>query len=175
MHNLARAYLENGQLDKAVPLHEQTLEKHKAKLAPDHPHTLNSMNSLAAAYLRAGKLDRSVPLFEETLRLRKAKLGPEHPRTLKTAASLAAAYDRAGEFAKAEPLYRGAADGAKKNHAGKPHWRPLESKQTSSGEHPTTRDFPSRGRNPPVRFAGVEKNGWAPTIRAGRARWPSWA
>ena len=51
----------------------------KAKLGPDHPKTLNSMNNLALGYSDAGKLDKALPLFEETLTLRKAKNGPDHP------------------------------------------------------------------------------------------------
>jgi hypothetical protein len=55
------------------------LEKRKAKLGPDHPDTLTSMNDLAMAYLAVGKQDLALPLFEETLKHMKAKLGPDHP------------------------------------------------------------------------------------------------
>jgi tetratricopeptide (TPR) repeat protein len=50
MHNLAMAYRASGQLAKAVPLLEQTLENRKAKLGPDHPNTLTSMWNLGKAY-----------------------------------------------------------------------------------------------------------------------------
>ena len=45
MHNLAAAYQAAGQLDKALPLFEQTLAKRKEKLGLDHPNTLGSMNN----------------------------------------------------------------------------------------------------------------------------------
>jgi serine/threonine protein kinase len=88
----------------ALPLFEETLKLHKAKLGPEHPDTLTSMNNLAAAYHYAGKSDLALPLFEEALKLRKAKLGPEHPDTLTTMYSLALAYQSAGKPERALPL-----------------------------------------------------------------------
>ena len=82
MNNLASGYQAAGQLDRALPLLEETLALQKAKLGPDHPDTLTSMNNLAIGYQAAGQLDRALPLFEETLALQKAKLGPDHPDTL---------------------------------------------------------------------------------------------
>ena len=86
------AYQAAGKLDLALPLDEETLKLSKAKLGPDHPETLASMNNLAMAYRAAGKLDLALPLFEETLKLRKAKLGPDHPDTLTSMNNLALAY-----------------------------------------------------------------------------------
>jgi len=88
----------------ALPLFQETLKLHKAKLGLDHLDTLTSMNNLAAAYHYAGKSDLALPLFEETLKLRKAKLGPEHPDTITTMYSLALAYQSAGKLDLALPL-----------------------------------------------------------------------
>ena len=68
--------------DRALKLREETLALQKAKLGPDHPDTLRSMNNLANSYAAAGQNDRALKLREETLALRKAKLGPDHPDTL---------------------------------------------------------------------------------------------
>ena len=92
------AYQAAGKPDLALPLFEETLELRKAKLGPEHPDTLASMNNLAVAYQAAGKLDLALPLFEETLKLRKAKLGPEHPDTLLSMDNLAWAYQAAGKL-----------------------------------------------------------------------------
>jgi tetratricopeptide (TPR) repeat protein len=89
MNNLALGYRDAGQLDKALPLYEETLKLMKAKLGPDHPDTLTSMNNLALGYRAAGQLDKALPLLEETLKLRKAKLGPDHPDTLTSMNNLA--------------------------------------------------------------------------------------
>jgi hypothetical protein len=36
-----------GRTEEALELHEETLQLRKAKLGPDHPDTLKSMNNLA--------------------------------------------------------------------------------------------------------------------------------
>ena len=54
----------------------------KAKLGPDHPDTLRSMNNLANSYDALGRHADALKLREETLALLKAKLGPDHPDTL---------------------------------------------------------------------------------------------
>ena len=47
MNNLAEGYSAVGKLDRALPLYEEMLTGRKAKLGPDHPDTLASMNNLA--------------------------------------------------------------------------------------------------------------------------------
>jgi tetratricopeptide (TPR) repeat protein len=106
MHNLAVAYRAAGRLDEALPLHEQTLELKKAKLGPDHPDTLISMNGLAETYRAAGQLDRAVRLHKETLERRRVKLGPDNPDTLISMNNLALAYGAAGRLDEALPLLK---------------------------------------------------------------------
>ena len=65
MNNLAMGYQAAGKLDLALPLFEETLKLRKAKLGPDHPDTLTSMDNLGDGYRDAGKLDLALPLFEE--------------------------------------------------------------------------------------------------------------
>jgi hypothetical protein len=62
-------------------LFEETLTLQKAKLGPDHPDTLKSMNSLAISYAALGRHTDARLLFEETLALRKAELGPAFRRS----------------------------------------------------------------------------------------------
>ena len=80
MSNLASGYRNVGQIDQAIKLHEETLALRKAKLGPDHPGTLMSMNNLALYYQDAGQIERAMKLSEETVALEKSKLGPDHPR-----------------------------------------------------------------------------------------------
>ena len=94
-----------GEPDKAIALLEKARATLPAKLGPEHPDTLVSMNSLARAYQAAGKLRLALPLFEETLKLTKAKLGPEHPDTLASMNNLALAYRAAGKLDLALPLF----------------------------------------------------------------------
>ena len=52
MNNLAISYADAGQNDRALKLLEETLALQKAKLGPDHPDTLGSMNNLAMLWRR---------------------------------------------------------------------------------------------------------------------------
>ena len=83
-NNLAVTYLRLGQIDRALPIFEETLKRRKAVLGPDHFQTLVSMHCLAETYAAAGQLDRALPLLEDTLKRRKAMLGVSHPDTLST-------------------------------------------------------------------------------------------
>ncbi len=74
-------------------------------LGPDHPDTLNALNSLAAAYLAAGRAAEAVALFEQTLAGRERLLGADHPDTLNSRNNLATAYQGTGRVAEAVPLF----------------------------------------------------------------------
>ena len=115
MANLADGYQTVGKLDKALPLLEETLPLMKAKLGPDHPHTLTCMNNLAACYWRLKRLDKSVLLFEELLPLQEKKLGRDHPDTLATVANLGVNYKDARRLDEAIPLLEEAYRASKKH------------------------------------------------------------
>ena len=101
MNNLADGYPRSaGKLDQALPLFEETLKLRKAKLGPDHPDTLASMNNLAGSYAALGRHSEALPLYEETLKLTKAKLGANHPDTVGTIYDIACTH--AQMIAKAE-------------------------------------------------------------------------
>ncbi|MCP2306523.1 NB-ARC domain-containing protein [Actinokineospora globicatena] len=97
-NNLASAYQTAGQLNRAIPLYEQTLTDRQRILGPDHPDTLTSRNNLASAYRAAGQLKRAIPLYEQTLTDRQRILGPDHPDTLISRNNLAYAYHAAGQL-----------------------------------------------------------------------------
>ena len=69
MSNLAVVYGRVAAFDKAVPLHEESLQLTRAQLGHDHPLTLTIMNNLAEVYGSVGAIDKALPLAEETLRL----------------------------------------------------------------------------------------------------------
>jgi tetratricopeptide (TPR) repeat protein len=118
MCNLGRGYQFAGELDRALPLLEETLALQKARLDPDHPSTLKTMNSLATSYQDAGQLDRALPLLEETVARSKARLGPDHPDTLGNMVNLALGYRAAGKPDRALPILVEAASLWKQKKAG---------------------------------------------------------
>jgi serine/threonine protein kinase/tetratricopeptide (TPR) repeat protein len=101
---LGTSLLSLGFAPEAIPLLEKARATRQAKLGPDHPDTLLSMNNLALGYQAAKQLDKALPLFEETLRLSKARLGPDHPDTVSSMGNLATAYQAADRMDKALPL-----------------------------------------------------------------------
>jgi tetratricopeptide (TPR) repeat protein len=106
MNNLAMAYQATGQLNKALPLLEETLAKTKAKLGPDHPETLISMGNLAGAYLAAKEPEKALPLLRSFLAGQKKQLGGANPRLAGLQAAVALALLKAGQPAAAEPVLR---------------------------------------------------------------------
>jgi tetratricopeptide (TPR) repeat protein/tRNA A-37 threonylcarbamoyl transferase component Bud32 len=95
-HTLGETYIYLQERERAIRQLERARALREAKLGPDHPQTLASMNDLASAYRDVGRLDDALALGEEALRLRKVKLGPDHPQTLTSMIDLGASYRSAG-------------------------------------------------------------------------------
>ena len=66
MNNLAVAY-GGREAGPGPTAFRGKLKLRKAKLGPDHPNTLTSMNNLAKGYHAAGKMDLALPLFLEAV------------------------------------------------------------------------------------------------------------
>jgi serine/threonine protein kinase len=104
-NTLGESLLGLGEASLAVEVHNKALATRKAKLGPDHPDTLVSMNNLAVAYQASGQLGKAMTLLVETLEKMKAKLGPDHRETLNSMNSLAQAFRDSGQPAKALALF----------------------------------------------------------------------
>jgi hypothetical protein len=94
-----------GEATLATQVLQKARDTRKARLGPDHPATLKSMNYLAKAHLDSRQYARAVALFDETLEKVKARLGPDHPATLEAMANLAGAYQTNSQLARAVPLF----------------------------------------------------------------------
>jgi serine/threonine protein kinase/tetratricopeptide (TPR) repeat protein len=104
-NTLGLSLLGLGEYPLAAEVFQKALATFKAKLGPDEPVTLGSMNNLAMAYRASGQVTKAVPLYEETLEKQKVKLGPDHRNTLMSMGNLAVAYHSSGQVAKAVALY----------------------------------------------------------------------
>ncbi|MBX9581522.1 MAG: tetratricopeptide repeat protein, partial [Gemmataceae bacterium] len=102
--NLARYDRAADNLRRAVDLRDRAL-------GPDHPDTLDSVNSLAVVYGTMNDPRRAEPLYRRALEAGEKALGPDHLTVLGTANNLAALYHHRGEYGAAEPLYRRALAG----------------------------------------------------------------
>jgi tetratricopeptide (TPR) repeat protein len=110
MLGLAYSYQALGRHAEALKVFEETLALRKARLGPDHPDVLTSMNDLACSYYALGRHAEALKLHEETLALRKAKLGPDHPDTLASRWGVASGLVQLGRGAEAAADCRSAAD-----------------------------------------------------------------
>jgi tetratricopeptide (TPR) repeat protein len=94
----------HGELRKAVPMLEETLEMSTNKLGTKHPNTLNVINSLAECYHATGQIDKALPMFERNLPLLKQELGWDHPATMNGMNNLAAIFVATSQLDKALPM-----------------------------------------------------------------------
>jgi tetratricopeptide (TPR) repeat protein len=120
MNNLAQTYRFIGRLDEALSLHKEAAELFKARLGPEHPDSIRSMENLAGAYYSVGRLDEALVLNETTLKLRKGRLGPEHPDTLGSLNNLARILQSAGRHDEAEALFREGLELCRQKNATRP-------------------------------------------------------
>ncbi|MEV7891008.1 FxSxx-COOH system tetratricopeptide repeat protein [Streptomyces sp. NPDC002817] len=88
-HNLARAYDETQDHERARALDEDSLARHRRLHGEDHPGTLVSARSLAVRLWALGRHEEAVALDEKTLEVQRRVWGAEHPYTLLTATGLA--------------------------------------------------------------------------------------
>jgi hypothetical protein len=113
---------------------EETLKRRQAKLGPDHPDTLNTMNQLGVAYWSKKQLDRSIPLFEGALKLSEKKLGRDDPFTLRMVANLGVNYKDAGRLKEALALLEEAYAASKKHSQLRWVVQPLLEAYTRAGQ-----------------------------------------
>jgi tetratricopeptide (TPR) repeat protein len=93
------------KLEEAERHLRRAVELRRQGRGPDHPETLDSLNSLGVTLMQMRRYAEAATVLEETLDKRRAKLGPDDPSTLISAYNLALAYDQAGNSEKALPLF----------------------------------------------------------------------
>ena len=104
-NNLALAYMEAGDVSKAIDIFEALIPDLVGVLGPDHPHTLHTRNNLADAYREAESISKAIDMHETLLADRTRILGPDHPHTFNTRNNLAGAHLDAGDLQQAIDMY----------------------------------------------------------------------
>jgi tetratricopeptide (TPR) repeat protein len=103
-HELARAYYEDGQVQKAVELLEHVVKVRDLALAEGHHDRLASQHELARAYHEDGQVQKTVELLEHVVKVRDLALAEGHPSRLASQHELARAYLEDGQVQKAVEL-----------------------------------------------------------------------
>lgn len=100
---LASAYLDNGQIGKAVELLEHVVAVQEV-LGEEHPSRLASQYRLAIAYRFNEQIGEAAKLLEHVLDIREKVLVEEHPERLAIEQALASVYRADGQVGKAVKL-----------------------------------------------------------------------
>lgn len=79
--DLANAFRQNGNYQKAEELQLQVLALRRKVLGEKHPNTLTSMANLGATYTHLNHWDDANEIFEVALNLQQEVLGANHPAT----------------------------------------------------------------------------------------------
>jgi tetratricopeptide (TPR) repeat protein len=97
-NSLAYGYVEEGDLDRAIPLYEQNAADFERELGAEAPDTLRARNNLYFAYFMEGpdQLATVIPLYETALADCERVFGSDDRETLSARNNLAAAYENAG-------------------------------------------------------------------------------
>ena len=103
INDLAKLY--SNKHEEALHYYTMSLHMKKNKLGPNHPETLQTMNSLAALYVKIRGTDDELSLCNECLAIRQHVLGKNHPDTLQSVSTLASLYAKIGSNDVALELY----------------------------------------------------------------------
>ncbi|KAH7238034.1 hypothetical protein BKA59DRAFT_502576 [Fusarium tricinctum] len=100
-HELAQAYVADGQTKKAIGILEHIYEIQSGILAEHHPNRLSSEHVLARAYISNGQIKRAIEILDHVVQIREGILAEDHPDRLASEHILAGAYIADGQTKKA--------------------------------------------------------------------------
>lgn len=102
--DLAGAYLEMGEEERAISLYEKALKDTEREFGPSSPSTVQARSNLGNALRAAGDTKRAIWALERAVVESERWLGPDSRDTLACRNNLAGAYYAAADFAKAASL-----------------------------------------------------------------------
>jgi tetratricopeptide (TPR) repeat protein len=97
--------VDQGMIDRAIPLFHRVLSTCHRLLGPDNHKTLMARNQLAWAHHSAGEYHRAIALHQENLNDMGRVLGADHPHTLAARSNLAYGHQGAGNLQQAVTLF----------------------------------------------------------------------
>ncbi|KIW10804.1 hypothetical protein PV08_10103 [Exophiala spinifera] len=78
-HELASAYLENGQVEEAAPLLEQVVTISKQTHGEDHPDRLTLEHLLSTIYWDLENRKAAIQMMQHVVEIRRQVLDEDHP------------------------------------------------------------------------------------------------
>ncbi|TVY32372.1 Kinesin light chain [Lachnellula occidentalis] len=103
-HQLASAYIENGQVKEAIALLEQVIRIQETTLAEDHPSRLASQLALGLAYIENRQVREAIALLEQVVKIQETTLAEDHPSRQASQHELGRAYMKNGQVREARAL-----------------------------------------------------------------------
>ena len=109
-----------GEIDKAIGLLDQTLDRLTSSLGPEHPMRVDVLRTLGEIMFEQHHLEQAGVIHREVLECRVRHSGPDHPDSLAAKGDLAAVLFELGENEEAGWLEQEAL-GSARVHLGKTH------------------------------------------------------
>ena len=104
--NLAKAYRDAGQLDRAIAMLERTVAMRTVRLGLDHPNTLTTRFDLGETYRARGDTALAESLLRDVLAARRKALSAQHEDVAQALSALGRSLLEQQKWAEAEPLLR---------------------------------------------------------------------
>lgn len=98
--------LRRAETRAALELADELRRAWRAKLGPDHPHTLKITTEYAHALYALGNIHETHPIIADTLARYRRTLGDNHPDTLRSANDLAVSFFALGKYQQARDLHQ---------------------------------------------------------------------
>ncbi|RKP04451.1 P-loop containing nucleoside triphosphate hydrolase protein, partial [Thamnocephalis sphaerospora] len=104
-HRLAVTYVNDRQIQKAIPLLEHVVTVQKTTLADEELPRLVSQQTLASAYLDDRQIEKAISILQHVTAVQKRTLAEENPYRLRSHHTLASAYVENHQIKKAIPIF----------------------------------------------------------------------
>lgn len=111
---LATAYLEQDELEEAMPLLRESLEKTKRIHGEEHPDTIKALRNCAIILGQQEKFTEAEPFLRELLIKQTKLLGDTHADTLETMSLLGFVLTKIERFQEANPILKNLLDKQKR-------------------------------------------------------------
>ncbi|MDJ0652576.1 MAG: serine/threonine-protein kinase [Xanthomonadales bacterium] len=105
LHNLAIAYAETGEVERALEMDLIQLEIVEQLSGKGSPEALTTMISVGHGYYALGRLDEALDLFQQVYLGQRGHLGDKHPTVLSALHNYATLSRQVGQVDQAESLF----------------------------------------------------------------------